>query len=75
MSSQQRCLEAGRRHITYLISQNLVTRPSLAARKAGKSVLYAGWPSAWLKREDSIIKKKGIDMREEAVSIIYTAGP
>lgn len=68
MGNQQQCLKAGRRHIIYLISQNSVSRPSLTARKAGKSILYAGWPCAWLKREDSIIKKKKIDMGEEADS-------
>lgn len=64
MGNQQQCLKAGRCHIHFclhVVSQNLVTWSRLAARKPGKSILYAGWPCAWLTREDLIIKKKRID--------------
>ena len=54
----------------YLNSKNSVTRPHLAARKAGRSILNAG-ACAWLKKEDSIMKKRRLNNRARASSTVY----
>ena len=46
-----------------------------SGKRAGEPILCAGWLWAWLKGEDSIMKKKRIDMGVGAASTVYTAAP
>lgn len=65
-SSNVERLEGAMEHVCfYLVSKNLVTRPHLAAKKAGRSILNAG-ACAWLKKEDSIMKKRRLGNRARA---------
>ena len=65
-SSNVERLEGAMEHVCfYLVSKNLVTMPHLPAKKAGRSILNAG-ACAWLKKEDSIMKKRRLGNRARA---------